>query len=320
MQDRKKFITRRQALLAGAAGSLAAFSAGAISLPALHAHAAADPQAESSLPVKEIEDIFQTKGTLEPGGVLLIELARSDIHATIFGISIKPDLAIDTEITFQPLDNRAIVKYEFVLLDGEVNSVLDELLKQDLQPATTAINALHNHFLEMDPHIKYLHGTAIGDPLDLAHALHKALSQSGQPFAASVATQTGLPNKQIEQIIGGTGMISDSVLSVSVNRKETIRELGFVLQPAMQVQSTFNFQAIDNNQAAEAAEFILLPQEVDAVSRSLRNHNLKVTAVHNHELFIQPTFYYLHAFGTGSPLSLAQATHAALQHTNSALK
>src|SRR5581483_7492192 len=268
---------------------------------------------------KKVAAVFETQGTIEPGDVLLIELPRSDIHATIFGVPIKPDLALDTEITFQHIDNKAIVKYEFVLRDEEVNPVLDALFSQYLQPATTTLNAIHNHFLEMTPHIKFLHGTSIGDPLDIARALRKALSRTGTPFGQSSAPSDhlGFNPKQIEQIIGGTGMISDDVLSVSVERVEKIRELGVTLQPAMQVESMANFQSIGNDRAAVAGEIIVLPQEADAVARSLRSSGLFVTALHNHELFIEPNFYYMHTFGTGLSVELAKAVHEALEHTHS---
>jgi hypothetical protein len=46
-------------------------------------------------------------------------------------------------------------------------------------------------------------------------------------------------------------------------------------------------------------EFILLPEEVHAVTREMREHDQFVTAVHNHELVIHPRFYWFHSFGTG---------------------
>src|SRR5581483_9940483 len=129
------------------------------------------------------------------------------------------------------------------------------------------------------------------------------------------APQSGGPGfnaRQVTQIVGGSGMITDSVLSVSVERVETIRELGVTLRPAMQVESVLNFQSIGGGKAAMAGEIIVLPQEADAVARSLRSSGLFVTALHNHELFIEPNFYYMHTFGTGLSVELAKAVHEAL--------
>jgi hypothetical protein len=319
MKNRKKFLMRRKMLIAGA--GLAALGTTNIVSPHLTSAAAKKPPAsstKSSLPVKAIEDVFGVEGTVEPSGVLLIELDRSDLHPTLFGVPIEPDMGFDTEITFQAIgSNQAIVKWEFCLLDKEINPVIDVLFAQDLQPQKTNLNALHNHFLEVEPEVKFIHGTATGDPVHIAKALRNALEHSHQPFETSGPGKTGLPNEEITELVGGTSMISDSVLSVSVDRKDRFRELGILLEPEMQLDSLFNFQSIGNGKAAVVAEFVVLPQEADAVARVLRQHNIFVTALHNHELFIEPDLYYLHAFGTGSPLELARIVHEALTHTNS---
>jgi hypothetical protein len=323
MDDQENLLTRRKILLTGtglaAAGAAGALTIGQSLSPALAAGSSAR-STESNLPVKAIEDVFGVKGTIEPSGVLLIDLSREDLHPTIFGVPIKPDAGFDTEITFQAISQGAIVKWEFCLLDKEVNPVLDALFAQDLQPRTTNLNALHNHFLEVKPEVKFLHGTAIGDPVHIAKALRNALEHSHQPFVSSPPGNTHLPNEEITQIVGGTSMISDSVLTVSVDRKDRFRELGILLKPDMQVDSMINFQSIGNGLAAVVLEIPVLPEEADAVARTLRQHNIYVTALHNHELFIEPDLYYLHGFGTGGPLELARSVRAALNHTDSEFK
>lgn len=319
MKNRKKFLMRRKMLIAGA--GLAALGTTNIMSPQLKSSFAAETTAshtKSKLPVDAIEDVFGVEGTVEPGGVLLIDLARSDLHPTLFGVSIHPDAGFDTEITFQAISSsQAIVKWEFCLLDKEVNPVLDAVFAQDLQPQKTNLNALHNHFLEVQPEVKFIHGTAIGGPVEIAKALRHALEHSHQPFKSSGPGHTGLPNEEITEIVGGTSMISDSVLTVSVDRKDRFRELGVSLEPDMQVDSTINFQSIGNGKAATVIEIPVLSQEADAVARVLRQRDIFVTALHNHELFIEPDLYYIHAFGTGSPLELARDVHAALKQTNS---
>jgi Domain of Unknown Function (DUF1259) len=322
MDDLKKHLTRREVLLTGtgviAVGSVAAAAANApVIALAKGAEASRSSDPSSSLPVKAIEEVFGVQGTVEPGGVLLIDLPRDDLHPTLFGVRMKPDAGFDTEITFQPISSGAIVKWEFCLLDKEVNPVLDALFAQDLQPRKTNLNALHNHFLEVEPEVKFMHGTAIGDPVHIAKALRNALEHSNQPFVTNPPGNTHLPNEEITQIVGGMSMISDSVLTVSVERKDRFRELGILLEPDMQVDAMIEFQAIGNGQAAAVAEIPVLPEEADPVARTFREHDFFVTALHNHELFIEPDLYYLHAFGTGAPLELARAVRAALNHTNS---
>jgi|SRR5436305_2223596 len=319
MRDKDIQLTRRGVLLAGTG----AFGLAALASQATTAFAHNSEQSAISgmqgtdQEWKAVASVFNVEGTIVPGGVLLIELPRIDLHPTVFGVAVKPAIGFVTQIAFQHIAEQTIVKYQMVLLDSEVNPVLTALFAQNLQPRTTNFNALQNHFLELQPQVKFLHGTTIGDAVTIAKALRTALSQSKQPFQSSSPGTTGLANQQIASIIGGMEKISDSVLSVAVARNETICELGHVLKPTMQVSSMFNFQAIANGRAAVHGECILLPSEVDAVARTLRKHSFEVMAVHNHELFIRPLFYYLHSFSTGEPLTLAQYIRDALNQTNS---
>ncbi len=323
MDDQKKRPTRREILVAGAGlagiGSVASLALANGALPALarQTGASASQATSSNLPIKAIEAVFGVKGTMQPGGVLLIDLPRQDLHPVLFGVPVRADFGFDTEIAFQPTSSGAIVKYEFVLLDSEVNAVVNSLFNQHLTPATTVVNALHNHYLELSPSIKYLHGTSIGDPVEIAKELRHALEHSHQPFVSSAPGHSGLPNQEITEIIGGTSMVSEGVLSVSVEHKGTFRELGITLQPAMQLESMFNFQSIGGGKAAESFEIVVLAEEADAVIRSMREHSIFFTALHNHELLIEPHLYYIHGFATGDPLALAHATRDALNHTNS---
>ncbi len=318
MDNQDKQITRREVLIASTVGM--------VSLASKTAPVFAQQSQASSVEIdatdqvwKEVAAVFGVQGTVESGNVLLIDLPRTEIHPVAFGIPLHTEIGFDTEITFQHAGTISIVKYEFILLDNEVMPVLKALFAQNLQPSTTVLNALHNHFIELTPKIKFLHGTSIGDPVKIAHALREVLSHSGQRFVSSSPGNTGLPDKEIEKVIGGVGTTSGGVLSITVERKEKFRELGIALESSMQLEAMFNFQSIGKEQAVVIAEFVLLPSEVDAVARTLQGHGFSIMALHNHELFIQPTLYYLHSFHTGSSLILAQAIRNTLNKTNSLL-
>jgi hypothetical protein len=325
MNKQAKHVTRREALLAGAGmmGTLAALSSGfspVFAAPArARTRAATSAAAHDDQEWQQVAAVFGTQGMVE-NGVLSIEIPRTDIHATVFGVPANPDAIFEHEFTFQHTDNGAIVKYEFVVLDEEANPVLDALFarRDQLPPGITILNALHNHWLEIKPDVKYMHGTARNDALTIARALRAALDRTATPLGMSSGSgNTGLPNEQIAQIIGGTPTVDDHVLKVDVDRKEKIEELDVELKPEMQVHHETIFQPIGGGRAAMYTEYILLPEEVHAVAREMREHDQNVTAVHNHELVIHPRFYWFHSFGTGDPLDLARAARAALKHTNS---
>jgi Domain of Unknown Function (DUF1259) len=320
METGFKNPSRRQMLIGGV--GTAGLRAGAALIggvaPGLAQTTARNGNFCSSLPVSEINSVLGAVGTIEPGEVLIFDFGRSDRQWTIFGTPVDPDWGFFTELAFQPLCQGAIVKWELCLLEEEVVGVVNALLDANLYPTVSSVNAVHNHFIQTTPLAKFVHGTAMGDPVKIAQILHDILSsQTKQPFEISPPGNTGLPNEDITNIIGGTSMIEGVVLEVDVERADRIRELGVELQPTAEIQSNFHFQKIGTNQAIVATEFTTISRETDAVCRTLRKYDFKITAVHNHELFTYPSLYYVHAGNTGDPLMLARAIREALGHTRS---
>jgi hypothetical protein len=201
-----------------------------------------------------------------------------------------------------------------------VNGVLDGLLQAHLPPPFTNINALHNHFLQPHPEVKFLHGTALGHPVGIAQSLYGALKKnSGQPFETSPPQNTGLPNKAIAHKIGGSFSVSGKVLSVTVDRAEKGLELGVPVRPAAQNESMFTFQKVDQG-AAVVAEYVLVSEEVEKVATVARMNGFKITALHNHEIDEEPNYWYMHTFNTGDPLDMAASIRMALEKTGSEIE
>jgi hypothetical protein len=313
MAERIVGPSRRDAIF----GSITAIGASAAVLGSARA-----AHADSKLPVAGIEAVFGAKGQLEEGGVLHFDFDRGDLApVSLLGIDLDPGIGFDTEINFQPVGNRALVKWEFCLLEREVNPVIDGLFQAALSPGRSSVNALHNHFLEAKPAVKFMHGTAFGDPVQIAQELYQVLkANTGQSFQTMPPGKTNLPNQQITRVIGGTSSVSGMILNVEVARRDRTAELGVALAPTEQIQSLFSFQSIGNGQAAVDSEFSLRADEVDVVCRTIRENQFEVMAIHNHELFEEPDLYYLHAFTTGDPLALASGIRAALNNTDSDFK
>jgi Domain of Unknown Function (DUF1259) len=102
-----------------------------------------------------------------------------------------------------------------------------------------------------------------------------------------------------------------------VPRTEAITEMGQPLLPAMGVVTVMNFQPTTDGKVAITGDFVLLDKEVNAVARTLRQHGIDVTAVHNHMLMDTPRLFYMHFWGTDDPAKLAQGLKAAIDQTNS---
>ena len=61
---------------------------------------------------------------------------------------------------------------------------------------------------------------------------------------------------------------------------------------------------------------MLTAGEVNPVLRTLREHGIEVTALHNHMLEEEPRLFFMHFWGVDEPERLAEGLKAALGHVN----
>jgi hypothetical protein len=212
----------------------------------------------------------------------------------------------------------AMVMGDLVLNDEEVPSVMSGLFDNGLQ-----VTALHNHVNQVTPHVMYLHYEGMGDPVQLASALHTPLGASSTPLGPTAPAQpsTGaqLDLDMLQGVLGPTGTRADNgVVQFGIARAETITENGTTLPPAMGTAIAINFQPTDGGKAAITGDFVLIADEVNSVASALRAGGIEVTALHNHTLGDQPRLFYMHFWANDDPQKLATALRTALDLTNAA--
>jgi hypothetical protein len=266
---------------------------------------------------KAVEQALGKPGQLQPGDVFRIGMPRTDLAVTVKGVPVKAGFALGSYAAFKQMGDRAMVMGDLVLLDQEVPAVMSGLFSGGLD-----VTAVHNHLNEMSPHVMYMHYEGHGDAVQMAKALRQALSASGTPLgvapAAAAAGGPVLDTKQIEQALDRQGRdIGGGVFQVTVPRAEAITEMGQPLLPAMGVVTVLNFQPTADGKAAITGDFVLVDKEVNAVARTLRQHGIDVTAIHNHGLMDTPRLFYMHFWASDDPAKLAQGLKAAVDQTNS---
>jgi len=286
-------------------------AAAVVIMTAIGAHA--QPGAEWAA----VEQALGSKGAVQAGDVFRVGMPRSDLKVTVQGVAVRPGFALGSYAAFHKMGKGAMVMGDLVLLDEEVPKVMSGLMEHGLR-----ITALHNHLNEMSPHVMYMHYSGQGDPVELAKALREALSASGTPFGAPpagvVADTSAIDQKPVEAALGRSGRVTNGILQVVVGRAERITEGGMELLPAMGVATVLNFQPTDDGKAAITGDFVLIAPEVNKVARTLREHGIQVTAIHNHALADTPRLVYMHFWAHDEPVKLAQGLRAALALTNSA--
>jgi hypothetical protein len=267
---------------------------------------------------KAVEQALGKPGQIQPGDVFRVGMPRTDLAVTVKGVPVKAGFALGSYAAFKQMGDRAMVMGDLVLLDQEVPAVMSGLFSGGLE-----VTAVHNHLNEMSPHVMYMHYEGHGDAVQLAKALRQALAASGTPLGASGAVTAvsggpALDTKQIEQALGRQGRdIGGGVYQVTVPRAEAITGMGQPLLPAMGVVTVMNFQPTADGKAAITGDFVLIDKEVNAVAKTLRQHGIDVTALHNHGLMDTPRLFYMHFWANDDPAKLAQGLKAALDQTNS---
>ena len=267
---------------------------------------------------KAVEQALGKAGQMQPGDVFRIGMPRTDLNVTVKGVPVKAGFALGSYAAFKQIGDHAMVMGDLVLLDQEVPAVLSGLFAGGLE-----VTAIHNHLNEMSPHVMYMHYSGHGDAVQMARALRQALSASGTPLAAAPPPAAPAPGptldtKAIEQALGRSGRdVGAGVFQFTVPRAEAITEMGQALLPGMGVVTVMNFQPTSDGKAAITGDFVLIDKEVNAVAKTLRQHGVDVTAIHNHALMDMPRLFYMHFWANDDPTKLAQALKAALDQTNS---
>jgi hypothetical protein len=267
---------------------------------------------------KAVEQALGKSGQLQAGDVFRIGMPRTDLSVTVKGVPVKAGFALGSYAAFHQVGDHAMVMGDLVLLDQEVPAVMSGLFAGGLH-----VTAVHNHLNEMSPHVMYVHYGGQGDAVQLARALRQALTASGTPLgpaapASAPAAGPSLDTSAIDQALGRAGRdVGGGVFQFTVPRAETITEMGHTLLPAMGVVTVLNFQATGDGKAAITGDFVLIGAEVNPVARTLRQHGVDVTAIHNHALMDTPRLFYMHFWANDEPTKLAKALRAALDQTNS---
>src|SRR5215831_889157 len=128
-----------------------------------------------------VQDALGRPGTMMAGDVFRVGIPRTDLKVTVNGEPVQAGFALGSYAAFKQFDDGTMVMGDLVLLDEEVNGVMQGLFDQGFE-----VSALHNHLLNMSPHVMYMHYEGHGDALQLAQSLHQALSASATPLSPAV--------------------------------------------------------------------------------------------------------------------------------------
>jgi uncharacterized protein DUF1259 len=147
-------------------------------------------------------------------------------------------------------------------------------------------------------------------------ALASSAVLSAQTTASRPAAVAGLDTAAIDKAIGRPGQVMPGdVYRVGFPRTDLKVTVGTVsVLPGLALGSWAAFKAAGSG-AVVHGDLVLLDTEMNPVITSLQQSDFEITAVHNHLLNESPSIMYLHYWGQGNPVALAQAVREALGHS-----
>jgi hypothetical protein len=151
------------------AGQLAAGVRAALEQTATPPAQAPAPEGELELDTAAIDSALGTQGSNDDG-IYKFSFARAE-EVTMDGRVLEPAMGVTTAINFQPTgDGKAAINGDFAMRQEEVQPVI-----QALRAGGIEVVELHNHSLEDQPRLFYLHFWANDDAARLAQALGEAV-------------------------------------------------------------------------------------------------------------------------------------------------
>jgi hypothetical protein len=270
------------------------------------------------LPSQQIQQIIQAQGTVTQG-VLSIDIARSDIGnvAGPLGVTFTPAFEIEGTLTFEPLGHhRAFFNGDIPVKPEEANPVIDALVANGL-----IFQAFHQHYIETNPNVWFIHFRVVGDPLRLARAVRNVLKATSTPLPQTMPAHptTPLDSDRLAKILHGDAQVGDEgVVTVSVSRKGNVVIDGVRVSPEANISTEVQFKPLATSGASAAVgpDFSMSGHEVQPVVAIMRRQGWFVGCLYNQETGEQPQLFFAHMLKTGDAYALAREVRAGLDRTN----
>lgn len=131
-------------------------------------------EVKNTLDTASISHILGYSGEMS-NGVYKITIGRPDINLKQEGGKVSTFLGFNTWAAWQGEPQNAAVAGDFVMLADEVNDVIKTLLDNGIE-----VVSLHNHMLNEEPRVFFLHYWGVGSADKLAKGLKAALDKTGK--------------------------------------------------------------------------------------------------------------------------------------------
>jgi hypothetical protein len=274
--------------------------------------------AESGLDIAKIESITGLKGVLnEKENTFKVSKPRNDVAISVEQVRLAPFMGFTSWAAFTPgMKDSVMVMGDMVLFEDEVNPVMSVALDSGLE-----VTALHNHFFFDEPKVYFMHiggEGAVGKLAEDVRAIFDKVKEirTANPQPAKSFGLGQLPEKNsiegeaISQVFAEKGDAKDGMYKVTIGR-ETKMAGGCAVGNTMGINTWAAFAGTSDD-ALVVGDFVMLENELQTVLKTLRGNGINIVAIHQHMIGENPRMIFLHYYGRGKALALAQAVKSAI--------
>ena len=132
---------------------------------------------------------------------------------------------------------------------------------------------------------------------------------------AHLAAAQEIPSdyQQVLKIVGKQGDYKTNVLKVNIPRNDLHMKIAdYALPTPFGFGGWFAMEKGDGGEDVVMGDLVLTESEVNQVLSALLDHNIEVTALHNHFFWDDPRVYFMHIHGHGNAADLANRLRPAL--------
>lgn len=128
----------------------------------------------NTIDTKMLDNILGATAEMSKG-VYKYTIGRKDVKLTEHGVPVSTFLGFNTWAAFQGTAEKAAVAGDFTMLQSEVEPVIKALVTNGIE-----VVAVHNHMVNEEPRIYFLHYWGVGNAEQLARGLKAALNETGK--------------------------------------------------------------------------------------------------------------------------------------------
>ena len=146
---------------------------------------------------------------------------------------------------------------------------------------------------------------------DKVKEIRTANAQPAKSFGlGQLPEKSSIEGDAISQVFAQKGDAKDGMYKVTIGR-ETKMACGCTVGNTMGVNTWAAFAGTSDD-ALVVGDFVMLENELQTVLKTLRDNGINIVAIHQHMTGENPLMIFLHYYGRGKALALAQAVKAAI--------